>query len=105
MLSPLCIREHNEEKNKDYYYSIQHKDFFEITNKKINRQLIDSGINGEVEMIYVSGKKMVVKHYGIFIECTIGRILLKGDKKALQHLYENGIGSRKSAGFGMFEIK
>lgn len=108
MMSPLCIREHEKGKS-DYYYSIKSSIFEkkaeEIIKKQIKDELKLEKIDFKIEPI-LSGKtkKTVVKHYNQNIEVTIGLLKLKSNTNILQHLYDNGIGSRKSAGFGMFEI-
>ncbi len=107
MMSPLCIREHIKGKS-DYYYSITNVEFTNKTNEIIKEQLkielcLDD-VNFSIEPIEQESKKTVVKHYGQSLESSIGVFKLTGDKKILQYLYDNGVGSRKSAGFGMFQI-
>ena len=48
MLSPLCIREHSREENKDSYYSVASDNFEEYANKIIQKQLINSGFDNEM---------------------------------------------------------
>ncbi len=105
MMSPLCVREHSTEKS-DFYYSVNNEKFEEKANYLLKEQikneldLID--VNFKIEKI--NNKKTVVTHYEQKIESSIGEFKLTGDIKILQYLYDNGIGSRKSAGFGMFDF-
>ena len=104
MLSPLCIREHNEEENSDIHYSIESDSFQEKANDIIQGQLLESGFDEDMVSSFsikpVSGRKTVVYHYGNYIECSLGEFILSGDKAIINYLLQSGIGSRKSAGFG-----
>lgn len=105
MLSPLCIREHNRGENKDSYYSVVSDNFEEYANKIIQEQLINSGFDNEMVKCFsiqpINSKKTVVFHYGNYIECSLGEFVLNGDKAIINYLLQSGIGSRKSAGFGL----
>ncbi|MGN0476363.1 MAG: CRISPR-associated endoribonuclease Cas6 [Ruminococcus sp.] len=104
MLSPLCVREHNEEENTDKYFSVESNDFQEKANKILQSQLLDAGFDENMVLEFsikpVDGKKTVVFHYGSYVECSLGDFLLSGDKAIINYLLQSGIGSRKSAGFG-----
>ena len=105
MLSPLCIREHNREENKDSYYSVASDSFEDKANEIIKEQLIESGFDDErvtgFSIQPINSKKTVVFHYGNYIECSLGEFVLNGDKAIINYLLLSGIGSRKSAGFGL----
>ena len=105
MLSPLCIREHNRGENKDSYYSVASESFEKKANKIIQEQLIESGFDDERVKSFsiqpINSKKTVVFHYGNYIECSLGEFVLNGDKAIINYLLQSGIGSRKSAGFGL----
>lgn len=49
-------------------------------------------------------QKTVVKHYNCSIECTLGEFAINADKSVINYLLQFGIGSRKSAGFGLAEL-
>ncbi len=105
MQSPLCIREHKKAES-DYYYSIANESFIEKATTILKEQ-IKNELGEEPEEFIIrkcEARKTVIKHYKQNLECSIGTFILKSDKKTLQHLYDNGMGSRKSAGFGMFEV-
>lgn len=105
MLSPLCIREHSREENKDFYYSVTSDNFEEKANEIIKEQLINSSFDNErikgFSIKPLNSKKTVVFHYGNYIECSLGEFVLNGDKAIINYLLQSGIGSRKSAGFGL----
>lgn len=108
MLSPLCLRKHDEKLNKDIYYSVASKDF-EINAKEILvQQLSEEGFAQELasnlSIIPVNCKKTVILHYGCYIECTIGDFIINADKSVINYFLQYGIGSRKSAGFGFAQL-
>ncbi len=106
MLSPLCIREHTE--NSDIYYSCDSDNFLEKLNGTIKQQLLFDGFSEDLLkdfcVIPIDLKKTVVYHYGQYCEVSIGTLSMKGDKAILNYLLKNGIGSRKSAGFGCIKL-
>lgn len=104
--SPLCVRERKE--NKDYYYSYENDKFEEIIKINIKEQLKITDIKEEVidtfKITPIKAKKVVIKFYEKCLECSTGVFEISGDKELLKFLYQSGIGSRHSAGFGMFQI-
>lgn len=108
MLEPLCIRCHNRDNNRDWYYSCKQKDDFEReASNVIKNQLLQAGFSGETSIVKISpinAKTIVVKYYSINIECSIGEFMLQGDRKALDYLLKSGMGSRKSSGFGVAQL-
>lgn len=107
MLAPLCIRKHDAETNKDWYYSPQQEDFICESKRVIKDQLMAAGFSealSEINIIPVDTKLVIVKFYGINVESTLGDFILEGDKASLNYLLRAGIGSRKSSGFGMAKL-
>lgn len=107
--SPLCVREHNKESNKDIYYSCEKESFSEALHKVLELQIESSNILQplileDFSMIPIACKKTVVRHHSQFVEVTVGTFSLMGNIVLLNYLYTNGMGSRKSSGFGLFEI-
>ena len=45
-----------------------------------------------------------MKFYEKKIETSTGIFRITGDKQLLNYLYQAGIGSKRSSGFGMFKI-
>ena len=52
----------------------------------------------------IKAKKIIIKFYEKYIECSTGTFELSGNKELLEYLYKSGMGSKHSAGFGMFQI-
>lgn len=107
--SPLCVREHIKEGNKDIYYSYEKEGFSEALNKVLELQIVKSNtlptsILRDFSMTPISCKKTVVKHHSQFIEVTLGMFRLTGNIALLNYLYTSGVASRKSSGFGMIKI-
>lgn len=105
-LSPLIAR--NREDKKDHYYSFSANQFLETVKINIREQLkitnLPEGIENTFEIKPIQAKKVIVKFYEKKIEGSIGTFEISGDRKLLEVLYQSGIGSKRSAGFGMFEI-
>lgn len=105
MVSPLCVRSHNRERDYDFYYSIAHEEFEQESRRVLSYQLQNAGFSKElsesVRLIPVHAKKVIVKFYESLIETSIGFFELEGDPAVINYLLQAGLGSRKSAGFGM----
>ena len=106
--SPLVVRNHIKEGNKDYYYSFEREEFLETAKQSMKRQLLQVGFTedmmGEISIQPLKCKKVIVAHYGCKIETTVGILLLEGSKMALSYFLKAGLCSRKSEGFGMLEL-
>ena len=63
-----------------------------------------SEIADTFEITPIAPKKVIIKFYEKQIETSVGTFNIKGDKRLLEYLYKAGIGSKRSAGFGMFQI-
>ena len=104
--SPLCVRE--RENNKYYYYSYENDKFEEILKINIKEQLKITNIPTEKVDTFtikpINAKKILIKFYEKCIECSTGTFEISGNKELLKYLYQSGIGSKHSAGFGMFQI-
>ncbi len=108
MLSPLVIREHHREGNKDRYHSVASEHFKETADAIIKKQLERSGYDqdhiSDFHIIPVRARKTVITHYGCKIEASIGIFELQGNPLILDHLLKAGIGSRHNEGLGMCQI-
>lgn len=106
--SGICVRDHDRESNKDKYYVYSDDLFKEKLKVVINNELLKAGVSknsiDKTIINVIDAKKSVVKHYSRYIDTTVGLIEIKGEANILQYLYDTGIGSRKSAGFGMLEL-
>ena len=108
MMEPLCIRNHNKETDEDWYYSCKDQEAFERESTRvIKTQLMLAGYSEEqsnVKLAPIDPKMVIIKHYSINIECTIGTFIMEGNPEVLNYLLKNGIGSRKSSGFGVAQL-
>lgn len=108
MQAPLCIRKHFPDTNKDWYYSVKNEDVFRIEAKKvIYEQLRVAGFSesdSTIDIIPINAKVAIIRHYGMKLECSLGDFILEGSPHALDYLSKAGVGSRRSSGFGMFNV-
>lgn len=104
--APLCVRERKD--SKDYYYSYEKSEFEETLKINIKEQLKITEIPKDIVDTFsikpINAKKVLVKFYEKCLECSTGTFELIGNKELLRYLYQTGMGSRHSAGFGMFQI-
>ncbi len=105
-MSPVVVRSHLE--NKDYYYSYNAEEFKNVLKINIKQQLkiTDIPINlvDSFDIVAIDPKKIIVKFYEKKIETTSGIFKISGNKQLLKYLYDAGMGSKRSSGFGMFQI-
>lgn len=106
--SGLVVREHFKDTNKDRYYSCDDKDYNEKLMQVVRYQLESAGFSkrevNSLNITLIEGKKIVAKHYGIYIDVTIGSFRIEAEQKVIQYLYQVGVGSKRSIGFGMIDI-
>lgn len=104
--SPLCVRKSVD--GKDYYFSYGDDKFQEVLKINIQEQLKITDFPKEIVDTFsitpMDTRKMIVKFYEKSMECSTGIFRISGDRNLLEYLYKAGIGSRHSAGFGMFQI-
>lgn len=106
-LSPLCIREHT--RDCEVYYANDYPGFENLAGEVVKGQFAHKGRFARqdpdsFQIVPFRMKKTVVRHYGQKIACSLGTAVLCGEPEFLTELYQNGIGSRCSSGFGLFEI-
>ena len=104
ILSAIILRDHDKERNKDTYFSVEDGNFIHELKKKLKRDY--SQYEKEIDNLMVDtsrAKKVVITLYGQQINATIGTLLFVGDENLLRHLYRNSIGSRKALGFGVID--
>ena len=111
MLSPIVLYQTSEISRKKYYYSANDEEFYELFKDNFIRKYAACyGYYPEdlvtIKPVNVSSKdKCVTRFKGTIINGYKGIYLLSGKKGYLEFLYNTGIGSNNSQGFGMFEIK
>lgn len=106
--SGLCVRDHDKETNKDMHYIFNDEKFREKFTIVIKNQALQAGFSeneiNEIKINPIQCKKVVAKHYNMYIDTTVGMFEMQGSSKLLQYFYNTGLGSRKSAGFGMIDL-
>jgi len=109
MLSPLVIRNHDPITNKDKYYSVKSEDFCLQAISSVKSQLHALGLfqDDAISSFRITpknAKKTVVELFNQKIETSIGTFEISAVPALMEYLYYSGIGQRRGAGFGLFEI-
>ena len=104
----LCVREHDRETNRDLFITCEDKEFTDKAETIIRNQLQIAGFYKnqyeDIKIEPVDCKKIVVKHYGIFVDLTVGILKISGDMNVVQYLYQSGVGSHHASGFGALNV-
>lgn len=106
MLSPIIVRTHID--GKDRYFSYKDDNFIPCLKNSIEYTLkectnIDLS-NRDFKIMCISPKKTVVDAFGAKFTANLGVYKIIADLDVINAIYQLGIGSRRSEGFGMFEI-
>lgn len=108
MISPITVYSTDEIDKTTYYYMPDEIGFYQQIDENFIRkyQSVYGVIPDEhifAEPIKVSNRdRYVTKFKGIYITAWKGRYRLIGERKSLDFLYQAGLGSKNSQGFGMF---
>ncbi|MDO4323465.1 MAG: CRISPR-associated endoribonuclease Cas6 [Lachnospiraceae bacterium] len=104
----LCIRVHNRETNKDRFVTCGDDDFRQEALRVLQIQARQAGYSAQMvsslDIEPVQCKKVLIFHYGIYVDTTVGIFKMQGDPDVLQYFYAAGMGSKHSAGFGMVQV-
>lgn len=110
MLSPICVYSTDIETGKTYFYHPSDMEFSKRVNENFKRKYFAySGVEADSD-IQITVKKLhpkdkyVTKYKGFYINGWKGEYVLQGKRKYLDFLYQTGLGSKNSQGFGMFKI-
>lgn len=107
--SPICVAQRCED-NKVNYLSPRDNIFEEYINNNFIKKYssyynVEPNTNLEITNIELSHKdKFVTTLKGIYITAWKGKYILTGSPDYLTFLYNSGLGSKNSQGFGLFEI-
>jgi CRISPR-associated endoribonuclease Cas6 len=106
-ISPLVVRSHTQD--KDFYYSIANSEFNKELMKILRYQLeilndLPLSLLEDFHMTPVKPQKTVVQFYGQYIEATLGTFEMEGDPILLDYFYKQGLGSKRSCGYGMIVV-
>jgi CRISPR-associated endoribonuclease Cas6 len=106
LLSPLLLRKHDRDTNKDIYVTCEDKMFEQEFNDNIERLCAEFGYSfSKITITSISSRKVITKIMKNSFDATLGTFVLKTENlELLNILYKIGIGSRRSEGFGMFEV-
>lgn len=106
--SPICVRIHQKESNKNTYLTFQDSNFSDYIVSVLKEIAEMKGFSKEerdtITFQWLTGKKVLIKHYNHIVDSSIGAYIISGPPPLLQMLYQTGILSRKSEGFGMVDL-
>lgn len=109
-LSPVSVREHYGNNKATWYHSLNNEKGQEIFIDNLKYQLLSHFGEErildieEVDFEVLMNKEVKVKHYGIEVLANICKLKIKAKPYILNFLYKGGIGSQRSAGFGMVDL-
>jgi len=107
-MSPLLVRDFLEKGDSELYIGPDDERFEKRLNEIVAVQIKELksglGLKGKISIEPINTKKTVIKHYGQFIDGYGGIYCLKSNPEILNYLYKSGVGSRRSHGFGMFNL-
>ena len=108
MLSPICVYQTDENKHT-HYLNPGDKRFCQYIEDNFERKYqacygVKPTTGIRVTNVKFSPKdKYFTKYKNYFIEAWYGLFLLDGEPEYLTFLYDSGLGSKNSQGFGMYE--
>ena len=109
MVTPICVYSTDEYKHTIFYEPTE-LEFYEMINDNFRRKYIAiMGVEPKDDIVlrpsFISDRDCkVTKYKGFYIKGFKGEYILEGNRKYLDFLYQTGLGSKNSKGFGMFNI-
>lgn len=110
MLSPVCAYSTEKESGFTRYYAPEEAEFARLIRENFRRKYqAYCGVKPEGDIEIIPGQikekdKFITRYKRTYINGWNGEYLLKGPRKYLDFLYQAGLGSKNSQGFGMFQI-
>ena len=110
MSSPVCVYSTELKSGFTHYYAPEDTEFAElIYDNFVRKYQAYSGVTpvGKVEILpvkVIEKDKFITRYKSTYVNGWNGEYLLKGPRKYLDFLYQVGLGSKNSQGFGMFQI-
>ncbi|WP_124101115.1 CRISPR-associated endoribonuclease Cas6 [Ruminococcus sp. Marseille-P6503] len=105
---PLAVRDHDRSTNKDKYYLPDDERFLPKLKEIVLCQLDSAGFDRSLlegfDFAMPEYKKSVVKFKDTYVTGALGLFCMKGCPELIRYLYQAGVGSRRSEGFGYFNI-
>ena len=92
---------------KTYYYSPYEREFSTLATKNAVKKffaLHRKKIDGYIELKPVRVEEKILKYKGTIIKGWKGIFIIRGSPKLIETVYQAGVGSKNSQGFGMFEV-
>lgn len=107
-LSPLLVLKREAEQRKNLYLTWENEDFVSQLKEGLAHQLKALSVETldleSFDLIPIQPKRLGQRVFGQLVLGNGGVYRLKGKPELIQLLLEAGMGSRRSAGFGLFEI-
>lgn len=109
-MSPCVVREHNPQTNRDWFYSLSEEKGKQLLLENLRVQILESLPEArydidEMQIEVRKNKEVKVKHYGIEVLSNICELEIKAKPYLLDYFYKAGVGSLKSTGFGMLQVR
>jgi len=106
-ISPLLVRDHDAQTNRDYYLSYDDPSFFRVLVNSIKAQgieILGKDITQGLMIVPVKPCRTVIKTFGNKLNGNLGIYKLTGSPFSINYLLNSGVGSRRSQGFGLFNL-
>ncbi len=104
----LVVRDHDKERNRDRYFTIEDEGFYEKLYSNLAVQAKAAGFGDEaaehITFTPIQCKKVVVKQYHTYVDVTVGIFSLEADPELLQYFYQAGMGGKSSMGYGLLDL-
>jgi len=110
MLSPVTIYSTlltPDGKKKTYYYSPFEEEFRNLISSNAKKKyflLFHKVIKSGIRIEPVKVREVIVVYKNIVVKGWLGIFELEGSKKLIKTVYDAGLGSKNSQGFGMFDL-
>jgi CRISPR-associated endoribonuclease Cas6 len=110
MDSPICVYSTDPEQKTTHYFAPSEPEFCEMVNRSFARKYrAYTGVEPESDIFIepyevTERNRSVTRYKGIYITAWSGTYVLSGERRYLDFLYQTGLGSKTSQGFGMFGI-
>lgn len=104
----LVVREHDAQTNKDKFYTSEEDGFIDAMCRVIKNELLYAKfpeyLINDVSVNVISFKKVLVKQYGVYVDANVGVFQVNAHPEILQYLYQAGMGSKRSMGYGLLDV-
>ena len=108
--APICVYSTDIYTGRTQFFAPDEEEFAELVNENFLRKYLaytgilpESGVD-LVPVVITERDKFVTKYKNVYVSGWNGIYELYGEPKYLDFLYQTGLGSKNSQGFGMFDI-